>query len=882
MKIHSIFLAGCIGILTPLALGVGTSNWSQTSEAEWKTGQFDNVVATNLGDLKLSRAVKTLLEEDEDVSAVNCLAEGTDGTIYAGTGPKGVLLRVKGDDVSKLATIDDATAILSLCVDKAGGLLIGTGGKAGRVLRLEHPNKEGEKPVELFKADGVQYVWQIVQTPDGVIYAATGPTGKLYEIKTDGTQKVLLDTDENNLTALISNGKGLLYVGSDPNGLIYRVNRKTGESFVLYDAAESEISALALDAKGNLYAATAEAKEEGPPPPAEAGAADQGGRPEGGAAGIPITAEPPKEPAPPKLPNPNPGQPAPIPKAPVGEKESSSVMEWRQGGSGVMEWWSGGVRSRSAGNSNESLVALLGSMNKRSFQRSSLTGGLSDFPTPLPHVPTTPLLPATGQHAFTPLLPAVLSDQDDPAPAPGAKPRPPHVPGPPGAKPPTSQPADQSQQPAGPGRQPTVEAQPAEPRPEGNAVYKIDPEGFVTEVFRQPVLVLAMVEDHGTLLIATGNEGQIYEVNPTAGETAVLAKVEPKDVLSLLPAKDGRIYLGLANVGGIAAMSPGFAAKGNYTSQVFDATQISRFGKIHLHGSLAEGTSLKISTRSGNVRDPAGKGWSDWTEDVAAAEFLQVKSPSARFLQYRLTLASEDGKQTPVVEDINVAYQMPNLPPAVKSVKIAPAPDANAAAAGTSGDADAPRIPSTRREIIAWDASDPNSDPLQYSIYFRMGQDAPWVLLKDKLTDPTYEWDTRTVADGRYQIKVVASDALANVPGKGLTASRVSDPVLVDNTPPVIGDLKSEQHGADIKVSFRVVDHTGVVAAGDYSVDSSKDWQAILPSDNIWDGPEETAAFTIAGLSPGSHQVTIRATDSSGNQAFESLLIKVESPAASK
>jgi len=279
MKLHPILLAGCIGILAPLALGVGTSNWSQTSEAEWKSGQFDNVVATNLGDLKLSRAVKTLLEQDEEVSSVNCLAEGKDGSIYAGTGPKGVLLRTRGDDVSKMASIEGATAILSLCVDKTGGLLIGTGGEAGRVLRLEHPDKEGEKPVELFKADGVQYVWQIVQTADGTIYAATGPTGKLYEIKPDGTQKVLLDTNENNLTAVISNGKDLLYVGSDPNGLIYRVNRKTGESFVLYDAAEAEISALALDAQGNLYAATAEAKDEGPPPPGEAGGADQGGPP---------------------------------------------------------------------------------------------------------------------------------------------------------------------------------------------------------------------------------------------------------------------------------------------------------------------------------------------------------------------------------------------------------------------------------------------------------------------------------------------------------------------------------------------------------------------------------------------------------------------------
>ena len=37
----------------------------------------------------------------------------------------------------------------------------------------------------------------------------------------------------------------------------------------------------------------------------------------------------------------------------------------------------------------------------------------------------------------------------------------------------------------------------------------------------------------------------------------------------------------------------------------------------------------------------------------------------------------------------------------------------------------------------------------------------------------------------------------------------------------------------------------------DYAVDSSRDWQAVLPSDNIWDSPEETARFTIRGLKPG-------------------------------
>lgn len=430
------------------------------------------------------------------------------------------------------------------------------------------------------------------------------------------------------------------------------------------------------------------------------------------------------------------------------------------------------------------------------------------------------------------------------------------------------------------GRQPVVEANNAEPKPEGNAVYKIDPDGFVTEIFRQSVLIMSMVEHEGSLLIATGSEGQVYQVNPAAEETIELAKVQPKQIMCLLPAKDGHVYMGTANVGSIQSMSSGYATRGTYTSQVLDAAQISRFGKIHLHGSLPGDTGITVATRSGNVHDSAEKGWSKWTDEVAVAEYMQVASPSARFLQYRLTFSSKDGKATPVIEDVNIAYQVPNLPPQVKAVKVAAVPDNQGG--GVGGDATATNaVQASHRAQIAWDAADPNNDPLQFSIYFRRGE-SPWILLKDKLTEPQFEWDTRAVADGRYEVKVVASDAAANVRGQGKTASRVSDPIDVDNTPPVVGDLKYIEHGADVKVSFRVVDRAGTVAGADYAVDSSRDWQAVLPSDNIWDSPEETAEFTIAGLKPGNHQVTVRATDAKGNQAFENLFVTVHGPAASK
>ena len=61
--------------LAPLVFANGASHWNHTTEAEFKKGKFNNTVATNLGDVKLSRAVKTLLEQDAKITAVYCLAE---------------------------------------------------------------------------------------------------------------------------------------------------------------------------------------------------------------------------------------------------------------------------------------------------------------------------------------------------------------------------------------------------------------------------------------------------------------------------------------------------------------------------------------------------------------------------------------------------------------------------------------------------------------------------------------------------------------------------------------------------------------------------------------------------------------------------------------
>ena len=793
-----------ICLFATIACGVTTSTWNQSTQDDYKKGTFDNVVATNLGELKLSRAVKTLLDQDPKISSVNALAQAPDGTIYAGTGPQGVLLKIKDLNVTHAATIDGATSLTSLIVEPSGRLLIGCAGDKGRVVAVDKP---GDAPQTIFEADGVQYVWALTRTADGNIYAATGPTGKLFEIKPDGSHQLLLDTGENNILSLVSDGADMLYAGTDPHGLIYRVNRKTRESFVVYNAPEAEVGALVLDKKGNLYAATSEAREDRFGPAQTPSANQPHGRPEGGDAGFPIPSGTPRAPAPPpKLPDPNPGEPKPIPKAP---KQQSRVSA--------------------------------------RYERILYFDQLEAADPALPPRPRpAPPAPGDGEHA----------QQQQPQPLP-------------------NRPAPVN----------TVNA--GEPRPQGNAVYKIDHDGFVTEVFRQSVLVLGMVEHQGTLLLATGSEGEIYQVNPAADETVVLAKVDAKQVSCLLPTADGNVYMGMANAGSIALLRAGYASHGVYTSPVLDATQISRFGKIRLHGALPAGTTLTVSTRSGNLKEPTERGWSAWTDETSAAEYLPVKSTPARFMQYRLTFVPSEDGQTPSVSDVSVAYQMPNLAPVVRSVRLGPsqapeAPNGPPQSMQPAGDNELRRVQPSPKQLITWEASDPNGDVLQYSLAFRRIPGGDWIPLKDKLTDPQFEWDTRTVADGRYEIKVTASDANANPAGEGKTASRVTDSVVVDNTPPVIGEVRWKPVDSKIQLDFSLVDETSTVAACDYSVDSGRDWQMALPVDKIFDSPEETMSFSIAGLKPGQHQVTLRSTDAKGNQSFQTVFVTVKSPVAVK
>ena len=60
---------------------------------------------------------------------------------------------------------------------------------------------------------------------------------------------------------------------------------------------------------------------------------------------------------------------------------------------------------------------------------------------------------------------------------------------------------------------------------------------------------------------------------------------------------------------------------------------------------------------------------------------------------------------------------------------------------------------------VRWAAHDDNGDDLMFAVWYRGVGERNWRLLKDKISEKFFSFDASLLPDGRYEAKVVASDA---------------------------------------------------------------------------------------------------------------------------
>jgi hypothetical protein len=301
---------------------------------------------------------------------------------------------------------------------------------------------------------------------------------------------------------------------------------------------------------------------------------------------------------------------------------------------------------------------------------------------------------------------------------------------------------------------------------------------------------------------------------------------------------------------------------------------------------------VEISTRSGNTRTP-DETWSAWSDTYRDATGSGITSPRARYLQWRAALTGNAG-QSPVMTSVTAAYLPRNLRPSVTSITINPPgtvfqrpfPTGDPGIAGFEGDtpdrrfaqltgAVAPGSTPTlgRRDYqrglltFVWRAEDDNRDDLLYEVQYRREGDAAWKPLRDRLTDPIFVWDTTSVPNGRYVLRIIASDAPSNSPDTMLTGTRETTAFDIDNTPPTIVVSNSRRDGARTVLTFTVRDEDSSVQKVEYSLDGTQ-WQTVYPRDGIADSRVEQFELTLEG-EMATRGVIIRAADALNNVASE-------------
>lgn len=166
---------------------------------------------------------------------------------------------------------------------------------------------------------------------------------------------------------------------------------------------------------------------------------------------------------------------------------------------------------------------------------------------------------------------------------------------------------------------------------------------------------------------------------------------------------------------------------------------------------------------------------------------------------------------------------------------------------------------------LQWQAEDRNGDTLEYKVYYRALSETDFHLLKDQLRDNFYTIDGAALADGQYVFRVVASDAPDNPPDRALTGERTSEPVEIDNTPPMVRVLEQPQIvGGNVRIRFGADDATGIIKRADLSLDG-KEWRGIFPEDGLADSPHETFLANLPLAEMGEHTISLRVFDGSGN-----------------
>lgn len=391
-------------------------------------------------------------------------------------------------------------------------------------------------------------------------------------------------------------------------------------------------------------------------------------------------------------------------------------------------------------------------------------------------------------------------------------------------------------------------------------VYLVDKSGQPEKLYENSDehFISLAVDAQGRAVIGTGVEGKVVRLMPNH-QSVVLADVDERQVSSLIFSGDKGWVLASDPVVAHRIEARG-SASALWTSDVLDAGIRARFGNLSWEAS----GSVELATRSGNTEEP-DETWTDWSAELKKPG--SVSSSPGRYLQVRARLS---GGQNAQLRRVTIPFVTDNLRAVVTQVK-AKSP---AVTNGSSGvkESGSPLDGKTSPKVkLSWKVDNPDEDSLRYFVDYRLEGSRSWFSALepgDVHTSSSFDWNTEDLPEGKYRVRVTASDELANPPARAKKHHLQSQQILVDNTAPQFANLKLEGKS----IVGTVVDGIGPIQRLEMRIAGRQEWIPFEPKDGIFDEAREEFAFDLAQTEVGDQAlITVRVFDTAGNSEVRHL-----------
>ena len=132
--------------------------------------------------------------------------------------------------------------------------------------------------------------------------------------------------------------------------------------------------------------------------------------------------------------------------------------------------------------------------------------------------------------------------------------------------------------------------------------------------------------------------------------------------------------------------------------------------------------------------------------------------------------------------------------------------------------------------------------------------------LATNLKDKVFAWDTQTLPDGTYIIRITANDSGSNPKEYVLNNYKDSTPFDIDNSAPTINVKEGVRQNDKIVLVVQAKDQFSSIRDMQYSI-TPGEWVVVFPVDSINDSLSEDYRIELSKIPAGVDTVILRCSD---------------------